>query len=170
MVRTRKWHTWYSRVCHWLLIVVSFLRLPSNGDEPIKMHDSAYSTNSNNLYFFSEFLLTRITDIFRKIIWKHILLNINLCLINFCPSENPPRSTSTFAWNQRQTLQCTYKPARGFYRWLAFFFVLAYVFLSDNSPAINVPWIFLSSVVMNVYSWGTHFTPVSILAEVNIDD
>ena len=113
MVRTRKWHTWYSRVCHWLLIVVSFLRLPSNEDEPIKMYDSAYSTNSNNLYFFSEFLLTRITDIFRKIIWKHILLNINLCLINFCPGENPPRSTSTFAWNQRQTLQCTYKPARG---------------------------------------------------------
>ena len=82
-------------------------------DEPIKMYDSAYSTNSNNLHFFSEFLLTRITDIFRKIIWKHILLNINLCLINFCPGENSPRSTSTFAWNQRQTLQCTYKPARG---------------------------------------------------------
>ena len=137
-------------------------------DEPIKMYDSAYSTNSNNLHFFSEFLLTRITDIFRKIIWKHILLNINLCLINFCTDENPPRSTSTFAWNQPTVYIQTGQG--GFYRWLAFFFVLAYVFLWDNSPAINVPWIFLSSEVMNVYSRGTHFTPVSILAEVNIDD
>ena len=170
MVRTRKWHTWYSRVCHWLLIVVSFLRLPSNGDEPIKMYDSAYSTNSNNLYFFSEFLLTRITDIFRKIIWKHILLNINLCLINFCPGENPPEVLPLLLETKDKHYSVHTNRPGGFYRWLAFSFVLAYVFLWDNSPAINVPWIFLSSVVMNVYSWGTHFTPVSILAEVNIDD